>query len=121
MIQSSLRTELKNDVTVITVAHRLQTIMDYDKIVSSLLRYKNPSLKTGYRWCLMLVTLSSTTRPRLCYKRKEVSFAHWSTRAPTRKRCMRWRRDSSTHDQMSLRLFRFLNLWAILSFSAALD
>ena len=33
MIQSSLRTELKGDVTVITVAHRLQTIMDYDKIV----------------------------------------------------------------------------------------
>ena len=34
VIQSSLRNELKHDVTVITVAHRLQTIMDYDKIVS---------------------------------------------------------------------------------------
>ena len=34
MIQSSLRSELKSDVTVITVAHRLQTIMDSDKIVS---------------------------------------------------------------------------------------
>ena len=33
IIQSSLRTELKDDVTVITVAHRLRTIMDYDKIV----------------------------------------------------------------------------------------
>ncbi|EKM56944.1 uncharacterized protein PHACADRAFT_254352 [Phanerochaete carnosa HHB-10118-sp] len=33
IIQSSLRTELKSDVTVITVAHRLQTIMDYDKIM----------------------------------------------------------------------------------------
>ena len=33
IVQSSLRTELKSDVTVITVAHRLQTIMDYDKIV----------------------------------------------------------------------------------------
>lgn len=33
MIQSSLRNELSSDVTVITVAHRLQTIMDYDKIV----------------------------------------------------------------------------------------
>lgn len=33
VIQSSLRTELKNDVTVITIAHRLQTIMDYNKIV----------------------------------------------------------------------------------------
>ena len=35
VIQSSLRHELKSDVTVITVAHRLQTIMDSDKIVSS--------------------------------------------------------------------------------------
>lgn len=33
VIQSSLRTELAPDVTVITVAHRLQTIMDADKIV----------------------------------------------------------------------------------------
>lgn len=34
IIQSSLRTELGKDVTLITVAHRLQTIMDSDKIVS---------------------------------------------------------------------------------------
>lgn len=33
VIQESLRKELKSDVTVITVAHRLQSIMDYDKIV----------------------------------------------------------------------------------------
>ena len=33
VIQESLRNELKTDVTVITVAHRLQTIMDSDKIV----------------------------------------------------------------------------------------
>lgn len=33
VIQSSLRTELAPDVTVITVAHRLQTIMDADKIM----------------------------------------------------------------------------------------
>lgn len=33
VIQASLRTELQDDVTVLTVAHRLQTIMDYDKIV----------------------------------------------------------------------------------------
>ncbi|KIP07615.1 hypothetical protein PHLGIDRAFT_413728 [Phlebiopsis gigantea 11061_1 CR5-6] len=33
VIQQSLRRELKSDVSVITVAHRLQTIMDYDKIM----------------------------------------------------------------------------------------
>ncbi len=32
-IQKSLRTELSKDTTVITIAHRLQTIMDSDKIV----------------------------------------------------------------------------------------
>lgn len=35
VIQSSLRNELGNDVTVITIAHRLQTIMDADKIASA--------------------------------------------------------------------------------------
>lgn len=35
VIQASLRNELGGDVTLITVAHRLQTIMDADKIVSS--------------------------------------------------------------------------------------
>jgi len=33
VIQTSLRKELPMDVTVITIAHRLQTIMDADKIV----------------------------------------------------------------------------------------
>jgi ABC-type multidrug transport system fused ATPase/permease subunit len=34
VIQQSLRKELPKDVTVLTVAHRLRTIMDSDKIVS---------------------------------------------------------------------------------------
>ncbi|GLB36501.1 putative atp-binding cassette [Lyophyllum shimeji] len=33
IIQSSLRQELRGDVTLITIAHRLQTIMDADKIM----------------------------------------------------------------------------------------
>ncbi|KAJ7094121.1 P-loop containing nucleoside triphosphate hydrolase protein [Mycena epipterygia] len=33
VIQSSLRTELSSDTTLLTVAHRLQTIMDADKIM----------------------------------------------------------------------------------------
>ncbi|KAJ6555127.1 P-loop containing nucleoside triphosphate hydrolase protein [Mycena vulgaris] len=36
IIQNSLRQELRGDVSLITVAHRLQTIMDADKIVSTL-------------------------------------------------------------------------------------
>lgn len=35
VIQKSLRTELGKDVTLLTVAHRLQTVMDADKIVRS--------------------------------------------------------------------------------------
>ncbi|KAF7362328.1 Multidrug resistance-associated ABC transporter [Mycena venus] len=33
VIQSTLRHELKSDVTVLTIAHRLQTIMDFDRIM----------------------------------------------------------------------------------------
>jgi ABC-type molybdenum transport system ATPase subunit/photorepair protein PhrA len=44
VIQSSLRTQLSNDVTVLTVAHRLQTVMDSDKIVSSSLYHRVPLL-----------------------------------------------------------------------------
>jgi ABC-type iron transport system FetAB ATPase subunit len=39
VIQESLRKELGKDVTVITIAHRLRTIMDADKIVCAVLCY----------------------------------------------------------------------------------
>ncbi|KAJ7729547.1 hypothetical protein DFH07DRAFT_850204 [Mycena maculata] len=50
VIQSSLRTELSSDTTLLTVAHRLQTIMDADKIVEfdtpkALLQDKNGLLR----------------------------------------------------------------------------
>ena len=33
IIQATLRNQMGSDVTIVTVAHRLQTIMDADKIV----------------------------------------------------------------------------------------
>ena len=36
IIQATLRHQMSSDVTIITVAHRLQTIMDADKIVCSM-------------------------------------------------------------------------------------
>ena len=43
VIQRSLRQELGGDVTMLIVAHRLQTIMDMDKIVSMIRISRNCS------------------------------------------------------------------------------
>jgi hypothetical protein len=63
IIQESLRTELKRDVTVITVAHRLQTVLDSDKIVSGLFRTPAASkLRVFRRWSSMRARSSSSMR-----------------------------------------------------------
>ena len=57
IIQRSLREELGKDVTVLTVAHRLQSIMDADKIVSPnliLLHLYLTLTRYGCRWSSML-------------------------------------------------------------------
>ena len=41
IIQGSLRNELGKDVTLLTVAHRLRTVMDADKIVSRCFTFRS--------------------------------------------------------------------------------
>jgi hypothetical protein len=53
IIQSSLRAELGGDVTLLIVAHRLQTIMDSDKIVSLLCSL--PVTMSPYVACQMVL------------------------------------------------------------------
>ncbi|KAI0066587.1 hypothetical protein BV25DRAFT_1403282 [Artomyces pyxidatus] len=61
IIQSSLRHELKGDVTLLTIAHRLQTIMDADKIMvldaGRIVEFDEPSelLKKEGGWFRSLV------------------------------------------------------------------
>ena len=57
IIQGSLRNELGKDVTLLTVAHRLRTVMDADKIVSrSILMRKNvTSSRLNDSWFSTLV------------------------------------------------------------------
>jgi len=60
IIQSTLRSQFDKNVSVITIAHRLQTIMDADKIVCF---SSNPFLKQDLiifihcRWSLITVAL----------------------------------------------------------------
>ena len=70
IIQSTLRSQFDKNVSVITIAHRLQTIMDADKIVCS---SSNPFLKQELiifihcRWSLITVA-SWVHFPRTTYQ-----------------------------------------------------
>ena len=56
IIQRSLRTELGRDVTLITVAHRLQTIMDSDRIVSGFCAL---AIRNAERYTLIQIVLDA--------------------------------------------------------------
>jgi hypothetical protein len=55
IIQASARTELMEDVTVIAIAHRLQTGLDSDRIVSTPQQCDrlSPEIDVFQGWCLM--------------------------------------------------------------------
>jgi ABC-type multidrug transport system fused ATPase/permease subunit len=87
VIQASLRTELKRDVTVICVAHRLQSVIDSDKIVSrcGLCCYGSPS-DVLLRWCWTQASLWSTTARRTsCRGRTASSERSWRSRRTGRR------------------------------------
>ena len=65
IIQTSLRTELGKDVTLLTVAHRLQTIMDSDKIVSCSSYRCNPSSYTDHSHVQMVLNAGHIVSPSL--------------------------------------------------------
>ncbi len=79
IIQTYLRSELKGDVTLITVAHRLQTIIDADKVVRhpSSPQTLNASLRKKIRWSWMQVDLYVFLlhiASRLTTRKKKVEF-----------------------------------------------
>ena len=82
-IQKTLRTEFGKDTTFITIAHRLQTIMDYDKIVCTSYMLYDHMLITRRRWSLTLGNSSNSIHPRIYCRTRKGSCAHWLTRART--------------------------------------
>lgn len=75
IIQKSLRNELGGDVTLLTVAHRLQTIMDADKIVrySFLLLLSLKLTGLSHRWFWTPAASSSSTHRAFCSRRRVAS------------------------------------------------
>lgn len=58
VIQKALREDLGKDVTLLIIAHRLQTVMDADRIVRcTVLTSLGLLTSNSCRWCLMLVGL----------------------------------------------------------------
>ena len=99
---------MSSDVTIITVAHRLQTVMDADKIVSSMysyLRFLVLSMHVDGTWWRSDRELSSkwNTLPsptatfrlnltvlRLFSKRRIVFWSHWWATVVIRMRYTQW-------------------------------
>jgi ABC-type multidrug transport system fused ATPase/permease subunit len=94
VIQASLRTELKSDVTVICVAHRLQSVIDSDKIVSGRRRAVCGPLTDRLlcRWYWTQESWSSTTARRACWSKRGASSERLWTNRQTKMPCTRWRR-----------------------------
>jgi hypothetical protein len=92
-IQTSLRRELAGDMTVVVIAHRLQTIMDSDKIVRcpALMDELCIRLLTGccYSWSWTPAGSWSSTPRTICSRTRRASSVRWWTRAGTRMTCMR--------------------------------
>jgi ABC-type transport system involved in cytochrome bd biosynthesis fused ATPase/permease subunit len=90
IIQTSLRTELKSDMTVLIIAHRLQTIMDADKIVRGIHRVPRTSLTIANRWSLTPVASPSSTARALCWRTRRVFCDHSWMRVGIRTCSTRW-------------------------------
>jgi ABC-type multidrug transport system fused ATPase/permease subunit len=92
VIQSSLRNGLGSDVTLLTIAHRLQTIVrtsllyrSYLALTCYVLRWMPTRL-----WFLTLERSSNSASPVSSSKLKEGSSNHLSTRVATKTRCTGW-------------------------------
>jgi hypothetical protein len=114
-IQLSLRHKIDRDTTVITVAHRLQTIMDVDKIVSNSVMSPIPPLTLSFKMVLdagrivndtdhgisqttNIIFRSNTILHLLFSKLKMDICGHSSKNQVKNNVCMRWQRWSVYRD-----------------------